>query len=407
MEPQQRRVRLERFGDRLELRCHSPERAGGCFLVLWLTGWTVGCVFLAGAVLRAQQLFLLVFAVPFWASWFFVFFLLLKMFFQREHFVLDRGGAEFVQRVILPIAKRFVPMEEIRGFEVYSTVVDSESNRTASGIELLTMGRSLRFAEGVSSVECDWLAYQLNDHLGQLRVPRAGGTGGLGDQAGTATANEGAVQLWPGETVTAAPWPMEPPSDSRWTRADGFDEFTFAQRGRLSWTAAGLLLFVNLFWNGIVSVFVMVLAGLAPGEQGMQGAAWWGLFFFLIPFEAIGLAMFLGLLAVLLEPLRRTSWTFTRQSIERRSKWLGIGPTRTWWVRQLDRLQLCREEPPSRASLGSLSGLPAGTGDGSPVCRLVLIDKENREFCSLRGLTLGEARWIADTVLRERAAWFA
>ena len=59
VEPRRRKVALERSGDLLELRCRSPQSARGCFLVLWLVGWTVGCVFLAGAVLKERQLFML------------------------------------------------------------------------------------------------------------------------------------------------------------------------------------------------------------------------------------------------------------------------------------------------------------------------------------------------------------
>ena len=194
--------------------------------------------------------------------------------------------------------------------------------------------------------------------------------------------------------------------DGRLPSSD-FDEFAFTRRGRLGCAAVGGLVFINLFWNGIVSVFVMVLLGLAPVGERMQGGEWWGLFFFLIPFEVIGLAMLLALLAALLEPVRCTSWAFTRQSIERRWKWLGIGPTRTWWVKRLDRIQLCREDPSSGASLRSFPNLWADArNDGGAGYRLVVVDKDNREFCSIHGMTLGEARWMADAVLRERAAWF-
>jgi hypothetical protein len=38
---------------------------------------------------------------------------------------------------------------------------------------------------------------------------------------------------------------------------------------------------------------------------------------------------------------------------------------------------------------------------------LRFIDRENTELTAMKRLTEGEARWIADTVLRERPYWFA
>ena len=69
--PRRLRTAFERSGERLCLSCRNPQWARGCFMVLWLTGWTVGCVFLVGLVIREPQLFHFLFAVPFWASWFF------------------------------------------------------------------------------------------------------------------------------------------------------------------------------------------------------------------------------------------------------------------------------------------------------------------------------------------------
>ncbi len=170
------------------------------------------------------------------------------------------------------------------------------------------------------------------------------------------------------------------------------------KRGRSEWAAVLGLLFSNAFWNGIVAVFVLSLCGAMPDNEPPQGGEWWGLFFFLIPFEVIGLCMFLGLLAVLLEPVHRTIWHFTRRDAERRAIWLGVGPRRTWEVASLDRVDLCRDA--KRWWHASLPG-----GDGRRY-RLSLVDKTNTELCSVNGLTEGEARWIGDAILRERAIWF-
>ncbi len=102
------------------------------------------------------------------------------------------------------------------------------------------------------------------------------------------------------------------------------------RRGRFS--LAGLLgaLFINLFWNGIVSVFLMALFGFGPEGPQQFGIGWWGMFLFLIPFEAIGLVMVVALFAVLLEPVHWTTWRFNRDEIALRDSWLGIGRTRRY-----------------------------------------------------------------------------
>ena len=61
--------------------------------MLWLVGWTVGCVFLTRMVIRQPNLFNILFAAPFWASWLFVFFFMIKTFFQQDELLLDREGA--------------------------------------------------------------------------------------------------------------------------------------------------------------------------------------------------------------------------------------------------------------------------------------------------------------------------
>jgi hypothetical protein len=49
---------------------HKKRGGGpGVFLLLWLIGWTVGCVFLGAEVVKNPAAGTIAFAVPFWASW--------------------------------------------------------------------------------------------------------------------------------------------------------------------------------------------------------------------------------------------------------------------------------------------------------------------------------------------------
>ncbi len=168
--------------------------------------------------------------------------------------------------------------------------------------------------------------------------------------------------------------------------------------------ALAVLLGTNAFWNGIVSVFVMVLYGLMPINNPPQGGQWWAMFVFLIPFEAIGLAMFAGLLLVLAEPLRRTVWRFEYDRIVGRTSWRICGFSRGWDVLALDRLELRRrgrQDQQGKANVKLMTDL-----NGERTFELVLVSADNVDLCRIESLTEGEARWMAGIVLKRRPEWF-
>ncbi len=405
--PERLSVRWEQSGDRLWLVHRNRGRGGGCFLTLWLIGWTVGCVFLAGMVIRDPKLLHFLFAVPFWASWVFVFALVLRSFFQREQFLLDREGAVFLRRVFVPLCRREVPLSEIKQFAEYSRVTDSENGTRSYGLEMQTVGQPLKFAEGLEEPERNWLLYTINEHLANLRLVYGGAQPAAATQD---SACEVAPDRPPDVTesfgVRAASRSTalcQPPSDAGWQRVDDFDSIAFTQRGRLSLVALFGLLFVNLFWNGIVGVFVLQLFD-NQAMQPLQGVEWWGLAVFLIPFEVIGLLMFATLIAMLLEPVRRTTWRFGRSDIECRLTWFGLGRCWNYMVADLQRIDLHAGKSSGEQSQSPAQAMRNMRGQGS--YRLSFVDKSNREVCSVKGLTEGEARWVADVVRRERPVWF-
>jgi hypothetical protein len=254
-----------------------------------------------------------------------------------------------------------------------------------------TLGKPVRFFEGLPEQERLWLQFQFTSQLDELR--RAGHVTPV-----AATQNPDGVP----DVTTTQPL-VERPSDSRWYRLDDFSAIQFVERGRWNLSMLLALLFVNAFWNGIVSVFLVGLFGGMPGHMP-QGWMWWGMIVFLIPFEVIGLAMFTGLVVSLLEPLRRSVWRFDSQEIESATTWLGVGPHNRYPVGILDRVEVRRsnsEKPVmSRCSLGH-----SGDGSGRSF-ELALIDQSNTELCTISGLTEGEAQWIAHVLLRERSKWF-
>ena len=217
---------------------------------------------------------------------------------------------------------------------------------------------------------------------------------------------------WPGEKSYFATWagavsaksPREAPSDCRWQRIDEIDSTAFLQRGRILWGMLGGFLFATLFCNGIVSVFVLNLWGFMPGDQQPKGGEWWFLFFFLIPFEVVGLCIFLGLFYQLFEPFRRTRWKFDKQNIECHWTWFGIGPRWLYPVKPLDRLEMpaARKKSSQNEKSNDLVDMLNEGANRS----LSFVDRENVELVAVKRLTEGEARWIGDFILRERPYWF-
>ena len=382
-------AQFARAGDQLALSCRTGQWGAGVFLVFWLIGWTVGCVFLAGHVLQDPTLFSILFATPFWASWIFVFAKVIKNFFQRDLFMLGPEGAVFVRRALIRIQQRSVPRSEIQGFESYSRTINTESGAQTYGIAMRTVGKDLRFAEGLPDQERVWLESRLNKHLGQLNQSDKG------ESRPSAVPSDVAQEPLP---VTASSY--EPPSDCRWQRVDDFDSVAFSRRGHWLWTTVLGLLFFNLFWNGIVSVFV---CELFDGKVAGAGAfMWWGQFAFMIPFEAIGLMMLGALALAILEPIHVTSWRFHPTSIVRSARWLGIGRTWEYPVDRLDRLEVDVDQKKT-----NFEKTMAGASEADEkTAWLRMIDHQNTELCAIKDLTDGEAHWIASIVLRERAGWF-
>jgi hypothetical protein len=309
---------------------------------------------------------MILFAVPFWVSWLFVAAKLMDSLFSYHRFILDTEGLAHEWRALLSLSCHQVPLSEIRRFQVRLFRVDSETGST-TGIEVVTMGRSLTLGTRLPDLERDWLAYRLDEHLRHLQW-RAGMT------------NSGEIDLIDCRRCGI-------PADCSWSVGEEFMALEFRQHGRFNPVGVLGLAFLSLFWNGIVGVFVSILFGWRPGKPMPQGFEWWGLFFFLLPFEAIGLALIASLLLEMLEPFRLTRWIIAPTTIEHVTTRLGL----PLWRRgryPFDRLA----EVTIRDDLGSSNTKPTyPTGEQYS---LLLSDANRCEICSISGLTLGEARWM-------------
>jgi hypothetical protein len=381
-------------------------RGGGpwAFLLHWRVGWTVGCVFLLVNTFKDPSIGNLAFGLPFWASWLLVAGTLIWMLFGRETLFLGADEAVFERKAFVRFSSRVVPREEIQVFrECRSAHTDNDERLL--GIEMLTLGKSLRFAFRLPDGERAWLIDQLNQFLTtsspHREVPGSQAAPSLQESKGNASPER---TLGPTEVLSYERTLAAPPTDCSWRLADDSVAYVLWQQGRVNVGQLAGLLFVNLFWNGIFSVFVMFLFGLMPLNNAPVGWEWWGLLVFLIPFEVVGLAMFAGLILMVLEPWRRTSWQFGEESIVRQSRWPFFRWTRSWIMPRLDRLELRRLNPSGRHSqrFSESIGDPTGTLSFA----LALISSDNVDVCEIKSLTEGEARWMARIILKRRSRWF-
>lgn len=342
---------------------------GFFFIALWLAVWTAGCVHLAWMAITTRQLFDVLFGIPIWVSWLFVAIWITNDAFGRQRVSLDQNGLMYERWLPLMKTRRYVPLAELRGIESRVFYVDTEGGVT-QGIEIQTLGRSIAIGTALPPPEREWLADQLDGHRRRLQI-------GAGLEV--------TPELDPPDCRDC-----EPPTDCQWLLEDHFGGPQFVQQGRLDVAMILGVPFVTVFWNGVFGVFVAVLAGLDRASTSpLDGVVWWGMFLFLIPFEVIGLAMFVGLLTALVEPFRVTRWRFDHDAVARVTTRGGLPLA---WNRRYCHGGLARAavsgELTTRRPFFTVT-TPTGTHYG-----LVVADAANVEVCTIPGLTLGEAWWF-------------
>lgn len=381
---------------RVSMRTGSLAVAG--FLLLWLTIWTAGCAAMAWELLNKFELQLLLFATPFWAAEVFVACILLQMLFGREEVALHGQGLDYRATALVTYRRRHIPLEEIREFRPRTD--RGSKGRAVARIEVVSGGRPLKFGGGLRAEERQWLTAELNRRLWE-RQGRDVSTAWPED-APPEDEQPAPPTRRPPATVEVQPAdsPVEPPSDCRWTLTRGFREMEFFRRGKLEPATIGGLLFVCLFWNGIVSVF---LFALWSGELKGVGIFQWGAYLFLAPFVAVGMFLLLALAGAVFAPLHTTRWIFDRHEILCRHRWALLGYTWHYPVVQLRGIEIQREAGLRQRH----SQMADDSAEQSGNFRVALVNEDNTELCAVGRLYEGEARWMADTILRERPDWFS
>jgi hypothetical protein len=413
-------------GNELLFAYRRRQNAVGCFLSVWMMGWTAGCVFLTVMVAKQPDLERILFAIPFWAAWFAGAALLAHAVFSRELLRLGPDGVTFRRNVLVPLTRRHVPLSEVTAFAPYY-----DATRGIRGVEMQTTGKPVRFAAELPDEERHSLLRKLNEHLATLRPkharqinevllkledqPSDGDTPPEDDEhaeSRNVVAKDKTIEAASADiaveseatTLTADDPPTACPSDSAWHRVEDFQAIIFTSRGRFSFMSLLLLLFLNAFWNGIVSLFLCLALGLIPG--GPDGFVRWLMLLFLTPFLLIGLLFLVLFVAAILEPLRQRRWRFDDAEISYRYSYFGLGPRWRYPATHINGLQIQWDVESDRKGRKKLTRKKStDAGDYVPH-RLAFIDRNHEPICSIDGLTEGEARWMGGIVRRERAAWF-
>lgn len=368
------------------------------FLIVWLTGWSFGCALLIHQVITKRELGMLLFGIPFWAAWLFVAGFILYLLLGRTYFALTSQGAFHILRVLAPISQRYVPLDEVKGFGPCSRLTGDKRPQTEYGIEMHTVGKPVKLLMGISQAERDWLCFRLNQQLALLDPERPAFR--LPDDSRVATATRAVKSSKDKEVLQLGAVPLDPPSDNTWELYEGM-ALEFTQRGRFQPTALGAILFACLFWNVIVSVFLYALFV----EGGPPGVMWWGVLLFLMPFIAIGLVLIGAVLAVLIEPFRRSVWQVADREI---CFWLQYGLFRRVWrysVPTLSRIEL-RTAEKAKPARNQASATPQLDVEERSYYLSLVSRADETEVVKIEGLTEGEARWMADLILRQRTGWF-
>lgn len=386
-------VDLTQSADGIAITTRQARGSGGGFLLLWLIGWTVGCVFLAGTIINDPSIGTIMFAVPFYAAWLAVAVFLVWSVFGTETVLVQRDRVLFLRKAFVQLTAKSIDATDVQQFCTCRSSYQ-ENDCYLWGIEVTTIGKPIRFGYRIPKQERLWLIAELNAFL-DLNEPETDAE----DEVATRLSASPVTSI----RLTSANIFDEPPEDSSWLCDEGPTTVEFYQHGRLKILTVLGLMFINAFWNGIVSVFVMALWGILPVDNGMpQEIEWWGMFIFLIPFEVIGLAMFAGLVMALAEPLRQTTWYVDQQQITHAIGWPVFRRTRVYECDAVERLELRRNEADDdQQKTESLwtARMDIGRFD------ITFVDDDNTDVCTIAGLTEGEARWMAGQVLECHPKW--
>lgn len=419
-------ISIRREGDVVTI---TRDHRSGCvalFMGVWLTGWTAGCCALTWALIAGQGNIPWLFPIPFYLGEIAGIAAFVGALTHKEYLRLDRDGLTIWHSAIVRWNKKTIPLDEIDSISAGERTSTSDNEPSiVPYLKVEGANPSFPWLENTSPDDLQEAAQELGDCLKLLKA------------------------------TTPPSKSVEPkrPSECRWTREFSFENdcLTLTRREPFQLGATLTIFGIAAFWNSIVGVFVGVLFGwVKPDNGNPQGIEWWFLFFFLIPFEAIGVGFICAVVYTAMLPLWRESWRLYRNRMVRRISLFGIGTETVFENIDFDRLDCLPEEKESKGSPGdanssapehpaqgnlapfspSDSSLPTTAAepkkppmtffpDGQPIevnrpaevpvnhWKLAFVKRDQSALVEWKGLSFGEAQWLGSVVLETRSGWFA
>lgn len=377
---------------------HLQERGCGkifiiAFLGLWLTLWTAGCIALLVGIITKPSLYTILFAIPFLIGWVAVFGILMTMCFGRESVTLDDEGVSKIFRVLTVSKRRFVPLNEVQCFWVM-TKLDSQ-NKESYEIQVEMIDDSFGFGT-LNEADAAWIARELNLMLAKLQRKSVEEIEALAaeflkedqdDEDEGEEVNETEII-----SLKTRSGNLEPPLGTRWTMLKDFETVSFRGRGTFELGSTLFLTIFTFFWNGGVSVFVFQLLG----EFEVKNLAWWGLLLFLTPFVGAGVFTFICWLKLLFSPLCVTTWTLSRNTVQKRLTCLFFTSRREHYLENCRNMMITQYDSKSRFEVNTNHKIRVQQ------YKLAFLGDNDEEICHIPALSYEEAKWFADAFLTMR-----
>lgn len=402
--PAKPRVKIKLVGDELTLDWRRRQWGVAGFLCLWLTGWSAGCGMMIYQLLTKFEWQMALFATPFFTAWFVVAGLIIYMLLGRQRLVLSRDKMTITWTAGITYYRRSVPLDEV----VHATpdvTYTHRKNGPPMPVGVLTMetlGKPAPFATDINDDEARWLAETINLCLDSLAPHRTALASAKHIEKPDHREREDLDQLEEEladdhddtEVVVFESTDERQlrPSDSTWELDQQGPALEFTNRGHWSLGSIGGTLFINLFWNGIVSLFVVQL--FKEFE--------WFLALFLVPFVVIGLCIFAAFLSAITAPGWGERYSIRFGQIEHRWWCPVYAQTKTFLFERLDRIEISESGFAGETNKNQIAMKHFSQGD----YRISLVDTNNAEVVAIESLTEGEALWMADTILFEHPEMF-
>ena len=361
------------------------------FFIL-LAGVIAGIVYLCYLAFTRQELIGLVIALGFTLPLCGVGALLLAviahMLYGKTRFVLDENGLESVYTCFQFKIKERIVLADIRRFEKY--VRQRPKGGSTTLLRVICRHKEVDFTPPAG--EIDNLCNRFNIFLGTLKA----------EIAGVPAKWEVPAPIVIG--LDTPPSHLKPPLGTRWRCETEYKGIKLQKRGEDKIGDVIGSLFTAIFWNGVVSIFVLILFGVIETEQQPQGNEWWVMFVFLIPFVACGLYLIVGVLDNILEWFRITTWRLAHGEAEFRTVRLFARTARhtlTGWNSLAVCLPEGEEVKPELIAEGNHDAIREFY-NACDSWQVAFFNAAGERLMAIENLHKPEAQWMADVCLREQ-----